>query len=125
MALGNPVLWWGFLACLPHLLYVWWHRRDRTVETVLFALLTLYLPWLVILRPGFLYYITPLVPFMAIGLTYSLRALWARGGALRLVPGGVLLAAFLAFVAFVPIWTFSTIPQSRFDLLTPFPDWGD
>ena len=95
------------------------------MEVVLFALLTLYLPWLVILRPGFLYYLTPLVPFMAIGLTYSLRALWDRGGALRLVPGGVLLAAFLAFVAFVPIWTFSTIPQTRFDLLTPFADWGD
>ncbi|MET0666742.1 MAG: glycosyltransferase family 39 protein [Acidimicrobiales bacterium] len=125
VALGNPVLWWGFLACLPHLVFVWWHRRDRTVEVVLFALLTLYLPWLVILRPGFLYYLTPLVPFMAIGLTYSLRAVWDRGGALRLVPGGVLLAAFLAFVAFVPIWTFSTIPQTRFDVLTPFADWGD
>ena len=125
VALGNPVLWWGFLLCLPHLLVVWWQRRDRTVETVLFALLTLYLPWLVILRPGFLYYLTPLVPFMALGLTYSLRALWDRGGASRVVPVGVVLAAFLAFVAFVPIWTFSTIPQERFDLLTPFADWGE
>lgn len=41
IALGNPVLWWGFLACLPHLVFVWWRRRDRTVETVLFAVLTL------------------------------------------------------------------------------------
>jgi dolichyl-phosphate-mannose--protein O-mannosyl transferase len=125
VALGNPVLWWGFVACLPHLLVVWWRRRDRAVETVLFATLVLYGPWLLILRPGFLYYVTPLVPFMAIGLTYSLRAVWDRGGALRLVPGGVVLAAVLAFVAYVPLWTFSTVPQERFDLLTPFPDWGD
>ena len=67
-----------------------------------------------ILRPGFLYYLTPLVPFMALGLTYSLRALWDRGGA---SPRGAgrrgSRPPFLAFVAFVPIWTFSTIPQER------------
>ena len=48
----------------------------------------------------------------------------------RALPPRVSLLLFLlvvasTFVAFVPIWTFSTIPQTRFDLLTPFADWGD
>ena len=124
VAVGTPVLWWGFLLALPHLAVVWWKQRDQTVEVVLFALLTLYLPWLVVLRPGFLYYVTPLVPFMALGLTYSLRALWDRGGALRVVPVGALVAAALAFVALLPLWTFTTTEQDRYDLITVLPDWS-
>lgn len=125
VALGNPALWWGFVVALPHLVAVWWRRRDLAVEVVLFAVLTLYLPWLVILRPGFTYYLTPLVPFMAIGLTYSYRALWHRGGWFRALPVLGLGLAVVVFIAYVPLWTFSTIPEERFDLLTPFPDWGD
>ena len=62
---------------------------------------------------------------MAIGVTYTCRNLWRHGGWVRLLPAGLLLAAVGAFVLYVPLWTFSTIPEGRFDLLTPFSDWGD
>ena len=84
LALGNPALWWSFVASLPVLLATWWRGRDRTVELVLLAWATLHLSWLVVLRPGFLYYLAPLVPFMAVGVTWALRRAgrrW-RGGAL-------------------------------------------
>ena len=75
MALGNPALWWGFLASLPFLLATWWRRRDRTVELVLLAWASLHLSWLV------------------------------------------------AFVVFLPIWTYQDISVERFDSLMLFDGW--
>jgi dolichyl-phosphate-mannose-protein mannosyltransferase len=34
-----------------------------------------YVPWLVVSRPLFLFYMTPVTPFMAVGMAYVLRDL--------------------------------------------------
>lgn len=118
LALGNPVLWWSFLASLPVLLVTWWRGRDRTVELVLLAWATLHLSWLVVLRPGFLYYLTPLVPFMALGVTWTLRLVGRRA-----VTAAVAVAAAAAFVAYLPVWTHQSISEGRFDALMLFGSW--
>jgi len=123
MALGNIVLWWGFVASLPVLLYTWWRGRDRTVELVLLAWASLHLIWLVILRPGFLYYLTPMVPFMAIGLTWTVRQVatrWRLGQALPYVVG---VAAITAFAFYLPVWTYMDISESWFHTLMLFKGW--
>jgi len=123
MALGNPVLWWSFLASVPLLVAVWWRGRDRTVEVVLVAWTSLHLVWLIVLRPGFLYYLTPFVPFMAIGVTWALHLVARRFrfgvGAAALVGVG----AVVAFVAYLPIWTYQDISEARFDDLLLFDGW--
>ena len=74
LAVGNPALWWSFVVALPALLVVWWRERNWTVEVVLAALVILWVPWLLVLRPQiFFYYLTPLVPFMALGIVWCLR----------------------------------------------------
>lgn len=123
MALGNPALWWSFLASLPVLLVCWWRGRDRTVELVLFAWASLHLVWLVILRPGFLYYLTPLVPFMAVGVTWTSRWVTSRWRLGRLVPIVIGTAAIVALVAFMPIWTYEEISLSHFHRLMLFGGW--
>jgi dolichyl-phosphate-mannose-protein mannosyltransferase len=118
LALGNPVLWWSFVASLPVLVVTWWRRRDRTVELVLLAEATLHLSWLVVLRPGFLYYLTPLVPFMALGVAWTLRRV-GRAALTAAVAG----AAAIAFVAYLPVWTHQSISEGWFDTLMLFDSW--
>lgn len=123
MALGNPALWWSFLLALPFLVVTWWRGRDRTVEVVLLAFASLFLPWLVILRPGFLYYLTPLVPFMAVGVTWAAREATHRWRLGWLAPAVVGIAALAAFWAYLPIWTYQEISEDRFDALMLFDGW--
>lgn len=123
MALGNLALWWSFVASLPLLLVVWWRGRDRTVEVVLFAWAAMHLVWLVVLRPGFIYYLTPLVPFMAIGVTWSVRWVamrWRLGWA---VPAAVGSAALVVFVLYLPVWTYRDMSLERFHSLMLFDGW--
>ncbi len=123
MALGNPALWWSFVASLPVLLVSWWRGRDRSVELVLLAWASLHLIWLVILRPGFLYYLTPLVPFMAVGVAWSARWASSRWRLGRAAPILIGTAAIVALVVFLPIWTFQDISRSHFDQLMLFGGW--
>jgi len=123
MALGNLALWWAFVASLPVLLVAWWKTRDRTVEVVLLAWASLHLVWLVILRPGFIYYLTPLVPFMAIGVTWTVRAVATRWRLGRAVPVLVGLAAIAVFVLYLPVWTYRDISESYFHTLMLFGGW--
>jgi dolichyl-phosphate-mannose-protein mannosyltransferase len=123
MALGNIVLWWGFLASLPVLIVTWWRGRDRTVELVLLAWASMHLTWLVILRPGFIYYLTPLVPFMAIGLAWTCRAAVLRWRVARPLPIVVAVAATVAFALYLPVWTYQDISEDWFHTLMLFPGW--
>jgi len=123
LALGNVVLWWAFLASLPVLLMTWWKTRDRTVELVLLAWASLHLVWLVILRPGFLYYLTPLVPFMAVGVTWAAREVATRWRVGRAVPVVVVVAAIVVFVLYLPVWTFRDMSESTFHTLMLFGGW--
>lgn len=123
MALGNVALWWLFLASLPLLLVVWWRDRDRTVELVLFAWAAFHLVWLIVLRPGFLYYLTPLVPFMAIAVTWAVRWVAPRGPIGRAAPVVVLSAVLIVFVLYLPVWTYQDISLKRFHSLMLFGGW--
>lgn len=66
VAMGNPFLWWtGFLALLATPLLVLWRRATLPLlPAVLVAML--YLPWFAASRTSFLYYMTPVAPFLAI-----------------------------------------------------------
>ena len=61
-----------------------------------------YVPWLLVSRQVFIYYMTAAVPFMALTLTAAVRGLPRPVRA----PGavGVLSATFAAFVLFLPVW---------------------
>jgi dolichyl-phosphate-mannose-protein mannosyltransferase len=73
LGIGHPFLFWGALVVLPYLAIVWRLRRDWTAGAVLVPVLAQFLPWLVVSRPLFLFYMTPVTPFLAVGLVYVLR----------------------------------------------------
>jgi dolichyl-phosphate-mannose-protein mannosyltransferase len=116
---GNPLLWWGFLAALPVLVCRVVRHRAWEELMVLGGYLLLYGPWLLIPRTQFLFYMVPAVPFMALGLVAVLRSLPAPSA--RGVGLGVSLAAVVVGVAFAPVWLYLPVPGGWLRLLPLVP----
>jgi dolichyl-phosphate-mannose-protein mannosyltransferase len=124
LAVGNPALWWGFLLALPALFVVWWRERHWTVEVVLAAFVILYVPWLLVLRPQiFFYYLTPLVPFMALGVVWCLRELTHRWRYGRLLTVAFTTLVVVNAVVFMPIWLGLWVSPEHLDRLLLFDGW--
>jgi dolichyl-phosphate-mannose--protein O-mannosyl transferase len=108
------VVFWMSLLAVPYLAFAWWRRRDWTAGALLVPILVQYLPWLAVARPLFLFYMTPVAPFLALGAVYAIRDV-ARAGAARWLtaPAAALLAlvAVGVFVFFWPVLTGDTISQ--------------
>lgn len=112
---GNPLLWWGFLAALPLLAYRVVRHRGWQELVVVGGYLLLYGPWLVIPRTQFLFYMLPAVPFMALGVVAALRSLPAP--AARRLGLGVAIAAVVVGAAYAPVWLYLPAPAAWLRLL--------
>jgi dolichyl-phosphate-mannose-protein mannosyltransferase len=73
LLIGTPLLWWAFVPALLWCVWHWATTRDWRAEVVL---LTFAAGWLVWLkdpkRTMFLFYMTPLIPFLILGLTLAI-----------------------------------------------------
>jgi dolichyl-phosphate-mannose--protein O-mannosyl transferase len=100
IAMGNPFLWWvatlGLVAA-PILALL---RRTTLLLPAAIIVVALYLPWFATTRTSFLYYMTPVAPFLAI---LAAAALLAFAGTARLPRRGVLVMAVTA-VATAVLW---------------------
>jgi dolichyl-phosphate-mannose-protein mannosyltransferase len=79
LLIGTPLMWWAFV---PVLLWLGWHwltTRDWRAALVLVAFVAGWGAWLKNTnRTMFLFYMTPLMPFLVLGLTLALGTLVAR-----------------------------------------------
>ena len=119
--LGNPALFWGFLAVVPlWLLSV--ARRPRWQDSVpIVCYAAAYLPWFALARTQFPYYLLPAVPFMALGLVAGLQRV---GGARAATCGRVVAAWAVALtVAFAPLWLGIPVPDGWSAALHWLPNW--
>jgi len=147
LAIGNPVVFWGSIWALPYLAFAWWRKRDWVPGFFLMAVLLQYLPWLLVARPQFFFYVAPFTPFLVLGLVYMLRDLSdARlivrepGGVVatdpetgrpavsvwhpyRPIAWAVVAAAVGLFLWFWPVLTWQLISDERFKLIVWFPGW--
>jgi dolichyl-phosphate-mannose-protein mannosyltransferase len=109
IALGNPVLWWSALLALVPLAFGA-VRRDRAALVIGAFWAAQYVPWLIVARPLFFFYMTPVVPFMALGIAYGTSwaddrwsgpggPAWRRIGPITAVTLGVLAVGAFAFFA--------------------------
>lgn len=121
LAVGNPVLWWGFLAAAPALLGLILARRRWQDLVVALGYLAQYLPWFVFSRTAFFYYMLPAVPFMALGIVAVCSALPPR---LRVaVMWGTGVASVGVGAAMYPIWAGMRIPEAVWDRLILLRSW--
>ncbi len=109
---------------------IWFPRIDDTPLITLVGYGALFLPWLLISRPQFLFYMAPAVPFMAIACVWSAKRIWGLPAddtrAIR-TRRGFLIAAMalvlIAFAALYPVWTAMLIPTRWWTALMFIPTW--
>ena len=100
IAVGNPVLWWGFLVLLP-VSIVQIFRRPAWQDAVVFGgYAAMFLPWFVVGRTQFIWYMLPAVPFMCLAVSTTLRRMPAiLGRDLGILFGGATIVATMLFLA--------------------------
>jgi dolichyl-phosphate-mannose--protein O-mannosyl transferase len=112
LGIGNPLLFWGALLVVPYLALAWRGRRDWRAGALLVPILAQFLPWLLVSRPLFLFYIVPVTPFLALGTVYAIRDLMGVRLDHRLAVAGtaaVVGVSVALFAFFWPILTAATI----------------
>jgi dolichyl-phosphate-mannose-protein mannosyltransferase len=121
VALGNPALWWGFLALLPVGIVTLARRLTWREVIPVGVFLALYLPWLVVPRSQFIFYMLPAVPFMCLTVAAILRSLPRRWS--RVTAGGFLAAAVVCAIVFAPVWVGWGVPPGWRDVIRWLPNW--
>ena len=76
LLIGTPLMYWAILPALAWLGWLWITSRDWRAAAVAMAFLAGWGVWLHdIKRTGFLFYMTPLMPYLILGLTMAVGAL--------------------------------------------------
>lgn len=129
LGMGNPAIFWGSLVAIPWAFISWIRRRDWRAGLVVVAFALQYFPWYLTQRTSFLFYMTPVTPFMVLAVTYGVRDLagvrMGRRRARSLVPAAalVVVVALVLFVFFLPILTGRVIPDGQRVARMWFPSW--
>ncbi|MFN2545530.1 MAG: dolichyl-phosphate-mannose--protein mannosyltransferase [Actinomycetota bacterium] len=113
LAMGNPLLFWSSIVTIPVVTWHWLRRRSWVAGLIAVGVLAQYLPWFgAASRVQFLFYITPVTPFLVLGAVYVLRELWDWGDRRGLVGAagpayvGMYVATYVGlFAFFYPILT--------------------
>ena len=119
LALGNPVLWFLFLACAPVLLAQIARWRRWPAALIVAGYLVAWAPWLVVGRTTFIYYMVPAVPFMCLIVAAVPAALPERGRVPVMLI--VALAAAVAAAVYLPLWTARPVSLSWYQKLSQVP----
>ncbi|HEU4355503.1 MAG TPA: phospholipid carrier-dependent glycosyltransferase [Actinomycetota bacterium] len=126
---GNPAVFWGGLIAIPFAVFRWRQRRDWRAGFAAMTVLGLYVPWMLVPRPQFLFYATPIVPFLVLACVYALqdvaeiRVAGSRSRPyLPFVVGFVVLSVGL-FIWFWPALTGGPLSDAAFRLRAWFPTW--
>lgn len=122
VGVGNPVLWWLALVAYPALLWLGVRHRDWRAWALLAFLAGQYVPWLLAQRPLFLFYLTPAVPFMALGLAWCTGRVGDRRW-LRWAPWALATAAVAAFAFFYPVYAAYPIDPDAWRLRMLLDSW--
>lgn len=126
---GNPAIFWGSLLAVPFAAFRWWRRRDWRAGFVVVAVLGLYVPWMFVSRPQFLFYATPITPFFVLACVSALKdvsEMHVAGSRSRpylpFAVGFIVLSVGL-FVWFWPALTGGSLSDAAFRLRAWFPSW--
>lgn len=134
---GNPAIFWASLIAIPYVTFAWWRSRDWRAGFIVVAIASQYLPWLLIPRPQFFFYVTPIAPFLVLANVYALRRLseirfssmpavgrqprWVHP--YRPLAAGFVIVAVALFVWFWPTMTAGTLTTAEFAQRSWFPTW--
>jgi dolichyl-phosphate-mannose--protein O-mannosyl transferase len=101
LAIGNPAIFWASLWAIPFVAVMWRRRGDWRAGYIVTPLLAQYLPWFLVTRPQFFFYVAPITPFMVLAITYVLRDLASATIVLREPDGGTVESSRHPYLPFV------------------------
>jgi len=116
IAMGNPFLWWAATLALVAAPVLALLRRTVLLLPAAALIALLYFPWFAATRTSFLYYMTPVAPFMAILVVAALVHITGRSEIPRrgwLVLGAAAIATALLWLPIgrLAMWLFWTLPH--------------
>jgi dolichyl-phosphate-mannose--protein O-mannosyl transferase len=129
LGLGNPAVFWLSILTIPYALFAWIAKRDWRAGLIFVAVTFQYVPWFFAARTNFLFYMTPITPFLVLSLAYAARDLTeVRLGEERtraFAPLGALIVAASVgvFIFFLPILTGRTISYAAWHARIWFGSW--
>lgn len=123
LLLGNPGLWWLALATVPLTVVLAVRRRDPAAAVVVGMIAAQLLPWLVRGSPGYLFYMLPVVPFLALSVALVVTRA-ARRPSLRWAPVAAVAASALGFAWLAPAWYALPLTPTQKELVLPFDSWA-
>ncbi len=122
LAAGNPAVWWPAFLALPVIGWTAWRRRRWDLALVVLAPLALWLPWLASPKPGFLYFLTPVIPLLAVVLSGTLGSIGSRPW--RRAAVGVVCIAVVALAAWhAPFHYGWALDDDAVGVRNLFPSW--
>ena len=80
---------------------MWRRRGDWRAGFVVTPLLAQYLPWFLVTRPQFFFYVAPITPFMVLAIAYVMRDLASATIVLREPDGGTVESSRHPYLPFV------------------------
>ena len=130
VSMGNPAVWWGGLVALILAARHWlksdslededggWSRR-----VIVLALVSQYVPWMLVSRCTFIYHYFACVPFLVLTLAWMMNY-WTKGHPKRMkwVYAYLAVAAAL-FIWFYPALSGLTVPEGWIASLRWLPSW--
>ena len=96
-------------------------KAALAAATAVAGFAALYLPWLLVQRPQFLFYALPVVPFMVLAMVVLLRDL-VRGG-YPVIAGAIVVAALGIAVLMWPTYVGLPLDSYGWELRAWFPSW--
>lgn len=127
LAIGNPAIFWGSIVAFPYTAYSWWRKHDARAGLIVVAMLAQYLPWFLWQnRVQFLFYMTPVVPFMVLACVYVLKKISdARdpNSSYSLVAVLLVLLSVGLFVFFWPVLVGFPLTSKAWHMRIWFPGW--
>jgi dolichyl-phosphate-mannose-protein mannosyltransferase len=129
LGMGNPVIFWGSLLTVPYMAVAGIRRRDWRAALIVVAFASQYFAWFLAARTSFLFYMTPVTPFMVLGWVYLLKdvsdaRIGEEGrGVMAPIAGFIVFASVALFVFFLPILTGRRISMSAWHARIWFRSW--
>ncbi len=112
LAIGNPAIFWASLWAVPFVVVMWAKRGDWRAGFVVTPLLAQYLPWFLVTRPQFFFYVAPITPFMVLAIAYVMRDLASATIVLREPDGATVESSRHPYLPFV--WGYVVIAIGLF-----------
>jgi dolichyl-phosphate-mannose-protein mannosyltransferase len=133
LGIGTPAIWWAAVIALIVMLVVWLYRRDWRAGAILVGYGAGWLPWFWPAfghRTMFLFYATPMLPFMVLALTMCVGLLVGPAkdpGTRRLfgsaVAGAYMLLVIANFFYFYPVLAAKVITYDQWHHIVRFKGW--